>query len=320
MLFKILIGFLSLCLMALNQTKAQQYPSENVFIVAPFPPGGTTDLIAREVAARLTGLLGTTVVVDNRIGGSGIVGTDYVARSKPDGHRLLMAGSPHSINNSLRKNIPYDPVASFEPISLLLVLPQVLAVHSSLPVNSAQEFIEFARKNPNALRCGVVPAGSSELAAAMLSTKANIAITHVPYRGDAPVINDLVGGHIDCFIGIANQVLPHIQAGRMRALGVTSRERLEVLPNIQTLIEAGVPDYEASSWNGVFAPAGTPASIIAKLETALLEIGRDPAFRARWVAIGALVPAGDRNRLRNFLAEEIARWKAVIEATGIKSD
>lgn len=300
--------------------RAQTFPTETIFIVAPFPAGGTTDLISRDIAARMTAALGATVVVDNRVGGSAIVGTDYVARSRPDGHRLLMAGSPHSINNTLRRNVPYDPVTSFEPVALLLTLPQVLVVHPSLPVRTVGEFLEHGRRNPTAIRCGIAPASSSELATAMLVARTGVPLTQVPYRGDALIINDLVGGHINCFIGIANQVLAHVRDGRFRAVGVTSRERLEALPDIQTLIEAGVPDYEASSWNGVFAPAGTPRAVIDRLESVLVGIARDPGFRARWIAIGAQVPAGGREALRDHLAGEIARWRTVIETAGIRAE
>ena len=309
-----------LALLAPAAARAQSWPTETVFIVAPFPAGGTTDVISRDIAARMTAALGTTVVVDNRVGGSAIVGTDYVARSRPDGHRLLMAGSPHSINNTLRRNVPYDPVTSFEPVALLLVLPQVLVVHPSLPVTTVAEFLEYGRRNPTAIRCGVAPASSSELATALLVSSSAVPLTQVPYRGDALIINDLVGGHINCFIGIANQVLAHVRDGRMRAVGVTSRERLEALPGTQTLIEAGVRDYEASSWNGVFVPVGTPPPVIERLEALLVGIARDPGFRDRWISIGAQVPAGGREALRNHLASEIARWRAVIEAAGIRAE
>lgn len=300
--------------------QAQSYPSDTVFIVAPFPPGGTTDLLARDIAARMSTALGATVVVDNRAGGSGIVGTEYVARARPDGHRLLMAGSPHSINNSLRRNVPYDPVRDFEPIALLLTLPQIMVVHPSLPVSSVAEFLDHGRRNPNAIKCGVVPAGSSELAVAMLVASTGAPILQVPYRGDAPTITDLVAGHINCFIGIANQVLPHVRDGRLRAIAVTSNQRLDVLPDLPTMIEAGVPNFEASSWNGVFAPAGTPRAVLDRLESALVGIARDPSFRARWVGMGAIVPAGGRETLQVHLAAEIARWRRVIEVAGIRAD
>lgn len=320
MLMRPILVLLLLFLLMPTGTRAQAFPTETIFIVAPFPAGGTTDVIARDIAARMTAALGATVVVDNRVGGSAIVGTDYVARSRPDGHRLLMAGSPHSINNTLRRNVPYDPVTSFEPVALLLTLPQVLVVHPSLPVRTVAEFLEYGRRNPTAIRCGVAPASSSELATALLVSSTSVPLTQVPYRGDALIINDLVGGHINCFIGIANQVLAHVRDGRFRAVGVTSRERLEALPDTQTLIEAGVRDYEASSWNGVFAPAGTPPVVIERLETLLVGIAQDPGFRARWIAIGAQVPAGGRAALREHLAGEIARWRAVIEAAGIRAE
>ncbi len=299
---------------------AQNWPTETIHIVAPFPPGGTTDLLARELAPRMAAALGVTVLVDNRVGASAMIGTDYVARSRPDGTRLLMAGSPHGINNSIRRNVPYDPVRDFEPVAMLVVLPQVLVVHPSLPAADINAFMALARSRPDAIRCGITSASSSHLAVEMLNMMSGLRLAQIPYRGDAQTINDLVGGHVNCFIGIANQILPFVREGRMRAIAVTSRQRIEALPETPTLVEFGLPEYEVASWNGIFAPAGTPAAIRDRLAAVLVAATEEESFRRRWTGIGAIVAGGGPDALRRHLAGEIARWRPVIEAAGLREE
>ena len=296
---------------------AQPFPSKPIRIVVPFPPGGTTDIMARAMAAQLNQSLNVPVVVENRVGGSAIVGSDHVARATPDGYTLLMAGSPHGINNSLRKNVPYDPVKSFAPVSLIGTVPMILTVHPSVPANSYQEFLAYGRANPEALKCGITPATGSHLATELFSKMTGIKFVLVPYKGDAPTVIDLIGGHVDCVILISTQVLPHIQENRVRGLAVTSAQRLPTVPKLPTLQESGLQGYEAGSWNGVFAPAGTPPETIRVLSEALQRAVRDPKVIEQFSAIGINITGTGPDGLRDFLGREIARWSEVIRSANI---
>lgn len=297
---------------------AAGYPDRPIKIVSPFPPGGTTDLISRAVAGRLTEHLGVSVVVENKAGGSGIPGTDAVARAAPDGYTLLMAGSPHGINNSLLKSVPYDPVTDFVPVSLIVNLPLVLVVRPELPIRNLEEFTAYGKANPESLKCGMTPGAASDLAAKLFRTQSGVPLTQVAYRGDAPAITDLLAGHIDCLIVIVNQALPHIKSGKFRPIATTGRSRLDALPDIPTMQERGLKQYEAASWNGIFAPAGTPPEIVKRLSEALNLVTQEPEFRNRWIGIGALVHGNGPAELRDHLSTEIARWAAVIEAAGLR--
>lgn len=311
---KIASWALAILLVALNvPAQADDFPNKTIRLVVPYGPGGTTDLIAREIAKKFHDKFGVNALVENKPGGSATVGTAMVARATPDGYTLLVAGSPHSINNTLRKDVPYDAVKDFEPVALIFKLPHVIAVHPSVPVTSMKEFYELAVKKPDALSCGGSPASSSSLATELLSTITNAPVNIIIYNGDAATIRDLLPGHINCFNGIANQVLPSAQGGKLRILATTGTERLKALPDVPTIIELGIKEYEVGSWNGVFAPAGTPKSIVDKLAHAVIELGKDPAFAKKWEDLGAQVSPGGPDVLRKHLADEIARWKPVIE-------
>jgi tripartite-type tricarboxylate transporter receptor subunit TctC len=291
---------------------AEDYPSKLIKVVSPFPPGGTTDIIAREVANTLTEKLGATAIVENKTGGSAIVGTNYVAKAAPDGYTLLIAGSAHGINNTLRKDVPYDGVKDFEPVALLFKLPHSLIVNPALPVKTVKEFIDYAKKNPKAVACGVTPNTSNALATELFTMQTKAPVNAIAYQGDAQIMRDLLGNHINCFNGITNQVLPYVANGKVVVLATTGTERLKVLPDVPTLIELGIKDYEAASWNGVFVPAGTPKEIVRKLESVLVDMAKDPAFIKRWEDIGAIVTPEGADGLRKLLDTEIARWKPVI--------
>lgn len=289
---------------------ADDYPDKTITIVSPYGAGGTTDIIARQVASALTAKLGVTAIVENRTGGSAVVGTASVARSAPDGYTLLVAGSAHGINNTIRDDVPYDPVKDFEPVALLFKLPHALIVNPSVPVKTVQEFIEYAKQNPTAIQCGVTPNTSNELATVMFSTMTGVTVSRIAYQGDAQIMRDILGGHINCFNGIANQVLPYLN-GEVKVLATTGAERIKALADVPTLIESGLTNYEAASWNGIFVPAGTPKPVIDKLSQAILEMANDPAFKKKWEDIGAVVTPSGPDGLREHLADEIARWTPI---------
>ena len=297
--------------------KAQPYPNKPIRIIVPFGPGGTTDIIARSMAKKLTEHLGISVQVENKNGGSSIVGTQFVAKAAPDGYTLLMAGSPHAINPSLRKEMPYDAVKSFEPVSLIGTVPMVLVVHPSLPVKTFQEFVAYGKKNPDALRCGVVPGSGNHMATESLKFAAEVPLMPVPYQSDAPMVVDLLGGHTNCVVLISTQGISYIREGRLIALAATSQERLPFLPNLPTLQELGLKGFLAGSWNGLFAPAGTPPEVGELIAKQIQLALKDPKIIEQYEQIGITIVGTDPQGQAKFLASDIARWRDVIKNANI---
>ena len=297
--------------------QAQPYPNKPIRIIVPFGPGGTTDIIARSMAKKLTEQLGISVQVENKNGGSSIVGTQFVAKAAPDGYTLLMAGSPHAINPSLRKEMPYDAVKSFEPVSLIGTVPMVLVVHPSLPVKTFQEFVAYGKKNPDALRCGVVPGSGNHMATESLKFAAEVPLMPVPYQSDAPMVVDLLGGHTNCVVLISTQGISYIREGRLIALAATSQERLPFLPNLPTLQELGLKGFLAGSWNGLFAPAGTPPEVGELIAKEIQLALKDPKIIEQYEQIGITIVGTDPQGQAKFLASDIARWRDVIKNANI---
>ena len=297
--------------------KAQPYPNKPIRIIVPFGPGGTTDIIARSMAKKLTEQLGISVQVENKNGGSSIVGSQFVAKAAPDGYTLLMAGSPHAINPSLRKEMPYDAVKSFEPVSLIGTVPMVLVVHPSLPVKTFQEFVAYGKKNPDALRCGVVPGSGNHMATESLKFAAEVPLMPVPYQSDAPMVVDLLGGHTNCVVLISTQGISYIREGRLIALAATSQERLPFLPNLPTLQELGLKGFLAGSWNGLFAPAGTPPEVGELIAKQIQLALKDPKIIEQYEQIGITIVGTDPQGQAKFLASDIARWRDVIKNANI---
>ncbi len=307
---KILALMLMFGVIAAPGVSAQAYPSKPIRIIVPVPAGGATDMLARRVVAAIS--LGVPVLVENRAGAGGRIDSQFVAQSEPDGYTLLMGGSTHSINNSLFKDLPYDAVRSFTPISLIGTFPMVLLVHPSVPVKNYQEFIDYAKSNPEKIKSGGVVGGANHLAIELLMSKAGVKFLQVPYKGDAPMLTDLLGGRIDCVIIITTTVLSRIKEGKLRPLAVTSLKRLPILPNIPTLDELGLTGYQAGSWSGVFAPAGAPPAVVRVLADQFIHAARDPSVSQFLSRLGVDMIASDPEGLRVFLANEIARWQAAI--------
>ena len=293
--------------------KAQPYPNKPIRIIVPFGPGGTTDIIARSMARKLTEQLGVSVQVENKTGGSSIVGSQFVSKATPDGYTLLMAGSPHSINPSLRKDMPYDAVKSFEPVTLIGTVPMVLVTHPSLPVKTFQEFVAYGKKNPEALRCGIVPGSGNHMATESLKLAAAVPLMPVPYQSDAPMVVDLLGGHINCVVLISTQGISYIREGRLNAIAATSEQRLAILPNVPTLQELGLKGFLAGSWNGLFAPAGTPSEATELIAKEIQRALKDPKIIEQYAQIGITIIGTDPQGQAKFLASDIARWRDVIK-------
>jgi len=268
---------------------AADYPSRPIRLIVPFAPGGGNDTVARLVGQGLSAELGQPVVVDNRPGAGGIVGAEAAAKAPADGYTLFLGGvGSHAINPNLHANLSYDPVKDFAPISLIASAPLVLVVHPSVRANSVRELIALARAEPARLNYASNGNGSSShLAAVMFASMTGVDMVHVPYKGLSPALSDLLSGQVQLMFSSVVAIVPHVKAGKLRALAVSSRERLSLLPDLPTIAEAGVPGYETSSWYGILAPAGTPAEIVTRLNAALVKVVSQPDVRQALAQEGA---------------------------------
>ncbi|MEO8347027.1 MAG: tripartite tricarboxylate transporter substrate binding protein [Betaproteobacteria bacterium] len=301
---------------------AQAYPSKPIRIVVPFPAGGTTDVLARAVAQKLNESLGQPAVVDNRPGAGGNIGAELVAKSAPDGYTLLMGTvGTHAINPSLYPRMPYDHVRDFAPVILVAGVPNVLVINPGLPVNSVQELIAYAKANPGKLNFASSGNGTSiHLSGELFRTMAGVQMTHVPYKGSAPALQDLVGGQVQLMFDNLPSSLALIKAGKLKALAVTSLARAAALPDVPTLAESGLPGFEASSWFGLLAPAGTPPAAIATLNADVAKWLASPDARERLLAQGAIAAGGTPEDFARHIAAETAKWQKVVKESGAKVD
>jgi tripartite-type tricarboxylate transporter receptor subunit TctC len=298
---------------------AQTFPAKPVRLVVPFAAGGSTDIIARTLGQKLNELWGQPVVVDNRAGGSTVIGTDIVAKAPPDGHTLLVTPAPFTIVPSLSPKLPYDPQKDFEPVTLINTTPLVVVVHPGVPAKSIRELIALAKSKPGALNYGSSGSGgSNHLAGELFNAMAGVKMVHVPYKGNAPALTDLVGGHVDLVFNGLTSALPLIKSGKLRPLGVTSLKRASALPQTPTLDEQGLKGFQAVAWNGLTAPARTPREIISKLNTDVLKVIRSPELAERLKAEGSDPVGSTVEDYAAFLRDEIAKWRKVIQLANIK--
>ncbi|TMH89866.1 MAG: tripartite tricarboxylate transporter substrate binding protein [Betaproteobacteria bacterium] len=299
---------------------AQTYPSRPIRLIVPFPPGGSTDILARALAQKLSEGLAQSVLIDNRPGAGGSIGSEAAAKAAPDGHTLMMGHlGTLAVNPAIYKNLPYDPVKSFAPVSLMAIVPSVLVVNPRVPAASAAELIAYARANPGKLTYGSAGAGStSHLTTEYFKLATGTDVLHVPYKGVGPMLTDLISGQLSMGINGAPAVMAHVNSGRLRALAVTGAKRLPSLPQIPTLDESGVKGFDASGWYGIVAPAGTPGGIVAKLNAEIRRIMQTPELRARLDTEGAIPAAGSPEEFAAFIVSEIARWGAVLKRAGIE--
>ncbi len=302
--------------------QAPAYPTKPIRIVVPFPPGGATDLLARDVAQKLTDAWGQSVIVDNRPGAGGNIGSELVAKAAPDGYTLEMGTvGTHAINASLYAKMPYDHVKDFVPIILVAGVPNVLVVNPSVPVNSVAELIAYAKANPGKLNFASSGAGTSiHLSGELFKVMAGVDVTHVPYKGSAPALQDLLGGQVQFMFDNLPPSLPHIKAGKLRALAVTSTTRAPALPDLPTMAESGLPGFEASSWFGLLAPAGTPPAIVAKINAEVAKWLATPEAREKLAKQGANAAGGTSEDFAKHIAAETAKWAKVVKASGAKVD
>jgi tripartite-type tricarboxylate transporter receptor subunit TctC len=300
---------------------AQSYPNKPIKMVVPFPAGGPTDAMARIVSDRLGTVLGQSVVVENKGGGAGgSIGAKFVASSDPDGYTILITpGGSLTTGPAVHKNIGYDPAKVFTPVGLLMTSPLIMAVHPSVPAKTVAELVAYAKANPDKLTWGSQGFGTApHLLAELFKVDQGVKILHVPYRGTAPLLAAMVAGEVQIGVDPMTTSLPQVLSGNLRALAVTSKERVAKLPNVPTVAEAGFPKLQNTFWLGVVAPAGTPAAIINKLNAAFRDALAQPEARARLANLGAQITVGTPAEFGKFLADELALWTGVVKAANIK--
>jgi tripartite-type tricarboxylate transporter receptor subunit TctC len=301
---------------------AQNFPSKPVRVVITYPPGGSTDVVGRALAAKLTEVLGQQVVVDNRGGAGGIIGSDIVAHATPDGYTVLLGTSAGmSINPLLHKKLPYDVQRDFAPVSLVVINPQALVAHPALPANTVQELIKLARAKPGQINYASPGVGSpNHMGMELLKSMTGINVVHVPYKGGGPAMTELLAGQVQLLFNSIPSVLPQVKAGRLKALAVGSARRSPAMPDVPTVAESGVPGYEYATWYGLFTPAGTPRAVIAQLNKAVAAALKNPELAQSLAAQGSEPNPTTPDELARFVKSEHDRWSRVVKAAHMKAE
>ncbi len=318
-MLRILAATISLTVSALAW--AQSYPSRQVRIVVPFPPGGTSDILARTIGARLSSPLGQPVVVENRPGAGGNIAADHVAKSPPDGYTLIMGTSSLAISQSLYKKLTYDLVQDFAPVTQAVNYTNLLVVHPSAGVKSVDELLKHARAKPGSLSYGTAGNGTPpHMTGELFKAYTGVNIVHIPYKGGAPAIADLIAGQIPMMFDNVPPLLPHVRSGKIQALAVTSLARIGVLPDVPTLHELGLKDFDAVGWNGLLAPAGTPREIVLRLNSEVVRVLRAPDVRDQLTAQGADIVGNSPEEFSAWIRAEVKKWAEVVKVSGAKID
>ena len=309
--------------MALGISSAypQSYPTKPIRLVVPYPPGGGTDIIGRTVAAKLTAVFGQQVIVDNRGGAGGTIGSEIVAKSPADGYTILMAPTSHVINPSIYRKLPYDTGKDFVPITLAASATIVLASHPSLPVKSVQDLISYAKKRPGEINFGSAGNGTVfHLTGELFKRQAGIDMVHVPFKGGGPTVANLVGGQVSLAFETMLALSPHIKAGKVRALAVTSARRSTVMPELPTIAELGFPDIVAENWYGFYAPTGTPKSVISRLNAEIVKVLKQPDVTETFRGLGTEVVGSTSEELDKLVRKELLKWSKVAKEAGARLD
>lgn len=297
------------------------YPSKPIKFVVGYAAGGSTDVVARLVANRMGTELGQSALVENRSGANSNLGAEAVARAPADGYTVYLFTIANTINASLYNKLSYDPVKDFEPVGLIAKIPNLLVVNPSLPVKSVQDYVKFAKQAPNGLTFASSGSGSSiHLSGEMFKMKTGLNMLHVPYKGSAPAVTDLLGGQVESMFDNAPSAMPHVKAGKLRAIAITSRERSSLLPDVPTIAESGFPGFEVQSWFGLAVPAGTPKDVVAKLNAALNKSLAAPEIKQRLSDMLATPAPGSSEDMRQFVASQMKSWSEVVKASGAKAE
>jgi tripartite-type tricarboxylate transporter receptor subunit TctC len=309
-----------LCLFA-GAANAQTWPARPIHLIVPFPPGGVTDIVGRIIAQRLSEGLGQPIVVENRGGGAGSIGAQLAAKSSPDGYTLLMATATHAINVTLMPNTGFDLTKDVVPVSLVASVPLLLAVNPKLPVTDVKSLVAYAKANPGKLNFASGSTGSaSHLAGEMLKTMAGVQMTHIPYKGGGPALQDVIAGHVGLMFENMPSILPHVQAGRLRGIATTGTKRSPAIPELPTMIESGFPGFEAGSWYGLFAPIGTPPEIVERLHHEVVNALTNPEMQKQLLAQGAEPIGNSPQEFTSFINAEVAKWAKAIKDSGAKAE
>ena len=301
---------------------AQSYPSKPIKIVVPYPAAGTPDILSREIAAKLSSALGQQVIVDNRPGAGGNIGSDLVAKSAPDGYTLLMATvATHSINQALYKKLPFDPIKDFAPIILVATTPNVLVVNPELPAKTVKDLIALAKSKPGEITFASGGNGTSHhIGGSLFQKLTGVQMTHVPYKGSGAALPDLIGGQVNIMFDNLTSSMPHIRSGKLRAIATTGATRSAAMPDLPTVAEAGVADFEITAWFGLMAPANTPQAIIERLNLEVSKVLSLPEMKARLLAQGAEPAPGTPQQLGQYIKEKTAQWAPKVKASGAQID
>lgn len=300
---------------------ASGWPTKPVKLVVGYAAGGATDVIARLVAVKLGDQLGQPVVVDNRAGANSNVGAEAVARAPADGYTLYVYTIANTINASLYPKLGYDPVKDFEPIGMIAKIPNILVVNPKLPVKNLADYVRYAKESKDGITFASSGSGSSiHLSGEMFKMQSQLKMLHVPYRGSAPAVTDLLGGQVDSMFDNTPSALPHVQAGKLRAIAITSAQRSPLLPDVPTLAESGYAGFDVQSWFGLAAPTGTPRPVVEQLNAALNKVLAQPEVRSRLQELAATPDSGTPDKMRSFAAAEIKRWREVVKASGATAE
>ena len=300
---------------------AQAYPAKPIRIIVPYAPGGSTDVLFRIFAPKLSEVLGQTAVIDNRPGAASTIGLDIVAKSPPDGYTIGVANIAYGANPSIYKKMPFDAEKDLAPVSLVSIVTMVLSVHPSIPARSVKEYIALARSRPGTLTYASAGNGSANhLATARFAHMANIDLQHVPYKGGGPAVIAIVGGEVSTLFATIPSAIGYFKSGKLRPLGVSSAKRNSALPELPTVAEAGVPGYEAIEWQGVMVPTGTPRDVIARLNQAFVKVTSMPDVKEKVTSLGSDLVAGTPEEFDQFVKRELAVWSKVVKDVGIKID
>lgn len=297
------------------------YPTRPIRLIVPYAPGGGADTLARGIGQKLSEMLGYSVVIDNRGGGGTILGSDLAAKARPDGHTIILVASTHAVVSSLHKNLPYDPIKDFSPVIRVASAPNILALHPSVPAASVKELVELAKARPGQLvYASSGNGGGSHLAMELLRSMARIDLIHVPYKGTGPAVIDLLSGQAKLMFGGMIGTLTHVKSGRLKSLAVSSAKRSPVVPDLPTIAESGFPGYEAATWYGVLAPAGTPVSIVRKLNAEIIATLNHPELKQRMAGQGADPAPTTPEEFAAYIKSEVSKWAKVVKESGAQTD
>jgi tripartite-type tricarboxylate transporter receptor subunit TctC len=311
-----------LCTLVAAPAWAQTYPSKPVRVIVPYPPGGSTDILARVLAEKITPALGQQMVVENRAGATGVIGAEAVAKSAADGHTLLMGvNGPITIAPAIRSNLPYDTLKDFAPVILVADAPKLLVINPAIPAKTVQEFIAWAKAQPKPVNFASAGIGATgHLASEMLKQRGGFEANHVPYKGGGPAITDVIAGPVQYMFEVMPQLLPHVQSGRLRALGISSAERSKALPSLPTIAEQGLPGFQSSTWFGILAPAGTPEAVVNRLNAEFSKALAEPDMAKRIADLGAAWSPNSPADYAKFLRADLEKWRVVVSKSGAKFD